>query len=101
MNIIFTITAHGFEKAAAVEKALKAINMPFESKVLNGVGRRNQQKPRVMLTKQLIATVLHAVNKHPDWTEKEIERETGVGRNTVNKIKRGVHPLQQDVEEIK
>ena len=101
MNIEFKITAHGFEKAAKVEKMLKELGIAYEEKVCPGVKGGRNQKPRVMLTKQLIAAVLHAVNKHPDWTEKEIERETGVGRNTVNKIKRGVHPLQQDVEETK
>lgn len=98
MNITFTIMAHGFEKAAAVEKALKAINIPYETKTAKPVAT-SVKRPKVDKIK--LAAILLCIDKNPNEDDKGVARMTGVGRNTVNRIRRGLHALQQDAEEIR
>ena len=91
MNITFTIMAHGFEKAAQIEKALKDIGAPFTAVVAKPV---NAPRKRAVVDKATLAAVITTVDKHPDWSDKEIARVVGLGHNTVNRIRHGNHCLQ-------
>ena len=93
MNITFTIMAHGFEKAAKVEKALKDIGVPYETAIAKSVNA--PKKKRAVIDRTKLAIVITAIDKHPDRNDYEIGRETGIGHNTVNRIRNGKHCLQR------
>lgn len=91
MNFTFTITAHGFEKAATIEKALKAIDVPYHTAMSKPIGNK---RTRVVIDKLKLAIVVTSINDNPGASDKEIARMTGVGENTVNRIRNGKHALQ-------
>ena len=92
MNFLFTITAHGFEKAAKVEKMLKDLDIPFDCKHQVGPTRAGKRRaPR--LDKADVLAIIATIDMHPDWDDKTVAKQSGTGRNTVNKIRRGIHPL--------
>ena len=92
MNITFTIMAHGFEKAAQIEKALIDIGAPFTAVVAKPVNA--PRRKRAVVDKATLAAVVTTIDKHPDWSDKEIARVIGLGHNTVNRIRHGNHFLQ-------
>lgn len=92
MNITFTIMAHGFAKAAQIEKVLKDIGAPYTAVVAKAVNVPKRR--RVVINKVKLAIILTAIDKHPDWNDYEIAREVGIGHNTVNRIRHGKHHLQ-------
>jgi len=94
MNITFTIMAHGFDKAAQIEKALKEIGAPYEANIAKPVGGANSRKTRTVVDKALLAIVVTAIDKYPDRTDAEIARETNVSHATVGRIRNGHHCLQ-------
>ena len=96
MNITFTIMAHGFEKAAQIEKALKDIGAPFTAVVAKPV---NAPRKRAVVDKATLAAVMTTIDKHPNWSDKEVARVVGLGHNTVNRIRHGNHCLQ--LKEVK
>jgi hypothetical protein len=98
MNFIFTITTHGFEKAGNVEKYLKDMGIPFETKIAPSRSGHTGRTKRRRLDKAEVAAVVTIANSHPDWDDKTVGKQTGVGRNTVNRIRRGIHPLQVNGE---
>ena len=91
MNFIFAITAHGFEKAAKVEAMLKEIGVPFNCK--QQVGPTNTRSRRKVLSKSEVLAVIATCDIHPEWTDRVIGEQAGVSENTVNRIRRGLHPL--------
>lgn len=94
MNFTFTITAHGFEKAAQIEKALKALEVPFHTAMSKPIGGLKARKKRTVVDKAMLAIVATAIDKHPDRNDAEISRETGVSGATVGRIRNGQHCLQ-------
>lgn len=94
MNFIFTITTHGFEKAGAVEKYLKDMGIPFETKIAPNRSNHSGRKKKVFVTPLILGTVLSTIEKQPDWNNDAIARETGVSRATVERIRAGKHALQ-------
>lgn len=92
MNFDFTIRAHGFEKAAAVEAALKNIGVPYDVKMSKGVASK---RTRRTLTKAEVTAVAHNITKYPNRSIAEHAKASGVSRATVERIKKGVHPLQK------
>ena len=92
MNFEFHIMAHGFEKAAKLEAALKSLNIPYETKVAKGVANTTGKK-RKRLDKAEVAAVLVTIDSHPSWDDITVAKQSGIGRNTVNRIRRGIHPL--------
>ena len=94
MNITFTIMAHGFDKAAKIEKALKEIGAPYEANIAKPVGGPNSRKTRTVVDKALLAIVVTAIDKYPERTDGEIARETGTSHATVGRIRTGKHCLQ-------
>lgn len=93
MNFDFTIRAHGFEKAAAVEAALKNIGVPYDVKMSKGVG--SKKRTRRTLTKSEVTVIAHNITKYPNRTVAEHAKQNGVSRATVERIKKGIHPLQK------
>jgi len=91
MNFLFTITAHGFEKAAKVEKMLKDLDIPFECKHQSGPTKT--KRTRKVLGKAEVMAVITTIDMHPEWNDETVAQQSGVGRNTVNRIRRGIHPL--------
>lgn len=97
MNIQFTINVHSFEKAAAVEKALKGLDFNYSTRVDDkpslGAGKRST---RVVIGKDELAAVLQCIASHPGWTHNAISKSTGVSRATVGRISTGKHVLQSN-----
>jgi len=94
MNIQFTVMAHGFDKAAAIEKALKELGCPYDTVISKS--RNAPKQKRATVDKVQLAVILACIDKNPEWDDKEVGRSTGIGRNTVNRIRRGLHALQQN-----
>ena len=90
MNFIFTITAHGFDKAAKLELELKKLDIPYEVKQSQGPHRKRTRK---VLSKTEVMAVAIAIQKHPDRPTRDIAKETGVSHATINRIRNGTHPL--------
>lgn len=101
MNFDFTIRAHGFEKAAALEAALKKLGIPYEVTQSKSAVERKTKVRRPKMDKIKVAAVVTSISKHPDWTDEMIGRETGISRNTVNRIRRGLHPLQKKDKKLR
>ena len=100
MNFDFTIRAHGFEKAAALEAALKKLGIPYEVTQSKAASERKKvRRPKVDKIK--VAAVVTCISKHPDWNDEMVGRETGISRNTVNRIRRGLHPLQKKDKKLR
>lgn len=95
MNIQFLIMAHGFEKAAAIEKALKEIGVPYESSVAKSVANKTP-RTRVIVTKEMLMVVEQNLSRHEDWSDLAIAKESGVSSATVGRIRKGTHALQQN-----
>ncbi len=93
MNFLFTITAHGFEKAAQLEKSLKDLGIPYEVVQKSPAGL--SKKKRMVITKVEVLAVQNCFDKHPDWTIAAVSRETNVSQAVVSRIKQGTHPLQK------
>ena len=51
MNITFTIMAHGFDKAAQIEKALKEIGVPYEAHLAKPVNGAKTKRTRMVRDK--------------------------------------------------
>lgn len=99
MNFDFTIRAHGFEKAAAVEAALKNIGVPYEvnmSKPVNG-----KKRTRVVIDKATVAVVANCLSRNPKFSVAEVAKRTKVSRATVQRIKSGTHVLQKQDKKLK
>ena len=92
MNFEFAIFTHGFEKAAKLEAELKKLGIAFEVKQAKPVS--NAPKKRRRLSKTEVMAVSVTCADHPDWDDKAVANHSGVGRNTVNRIRRGIHPQQ-------
>lgn len=96
MNIQFTINVHSFEKAAAVEKALKGLDFNYTSRVEDkpSLGAGKTKTRRVVIGKPELAAVLQCIASHPKWALVDIAKSTGVSRATVGRISLGTHVLQ-------
>ena len=94
MNFEFHIVAHGFEKAAKLEAELKRLGIAHEVKQAKSVAN---PAPRKRLDKAAVAAVALAISSNPDYDDKRVAIHTGVSRNTVNKIRRGIHPLSKQI----
>ena len=90
MNFDFTIRAHGFEKAAMLEAALKKMNIAYEvTQSKAPVIKRTAKR----IDKAEFMAVVNELQNHPNRTYADIARATGVHEQAVGKIAKGVHPL--------
>ena len=96
MNFVFTITAHGFDKAAALEKSLKELKIPYEVVEKKGTSLSGRKRPQ-RITKVEVLAVTNCIAKNPNWSDGAVGKQTNVGANTVNRIRRGLHPLCKEV----
>ncbi len=101
MNFDFMIRAHGFEKAAAVEAALKKIGVAYEVMQSKPVANGNVGVKRKRLDKAAVMTIAHTISKHPDWTLTQLAKHCNCGETTISKIRDGVHPLQKEEKKLK
>lgn len=95
MNFEFHIIAHGFEKAGKLEAELKRLGIAHEVKQAKSVATPKLKRPR--LDKAEVMAVLVTINTHPDWDDLTVGKQAGIGRNTVNRIRRGIHPLSKQL----
>ena len=94
MNFEFSIMAHGFEKAGKLEQALKDLQIPYEIKLAKPVASKAAKRHR--LTKAEVAAISLCIAKNPSWDDLTVGKQCNIGRNTVNRVRNGIHPLQRD-----
>ena len=95
MNIKFTVMAHGFDKAALVEKALKELGIPYDAQVTTApCNPKAKSVKRPRMGKADVMVVLHNADKHPMWDKVAIAKASGCSTTTVGRILSGTHVLQ-------
>lgn len=94
MNFNFTVRVQGFGKAAELDAALKDLGLPYAIEVAKKSTGKTVKRQRATITKLEVNAVMVCLSKHPNWSLRDIERECGVSKAVISRIKAGTHPLQ-------
>lgn len=94
MKIVFKVEVDSFEEAAKLETYLDdEIDSNYEVAIDTEAKKRKKIKRTTVTTVQL-ALVLQCIDKHKKWTDEQVEKNTGVKKTTVYRIRKGIHVLQ-------
>ena len=96
MNILFTIKANTFKKAADIEDFLKNNAISYTTRVEDKPSLGSGKRRRQAVGKDELAAVLQCIAVNPKWTQGEVARSTGVGISSVGRIALGTHALQKN-----
>lgn len=94
MNFLFTITAHGFEKAGKLESSLKELSIPFEVQTLRPVNGKKTNSKKMHITKIEIAAIISRTSSNPTWNNDAVAKSIGCSRATVERVMSNRHVLQ-------